>query len=88
MAVSSRPHRAQLDDPGSGPILLSVAYGLTTDNAEAVALGASMREVVVQMEVPRADAARAIGALLADAVVVNDGGWPEALIPLPRPRKA
>lgn len=87
MALSQRPHRIDVIDPGSGPIALDVHYTIASDNAEAVALGAGSKGIVVRMEVPRARAAAALGPLLADATIVDDGGWPEALIALPRPRK-
>lgn len=89
MAITSRPTRADFSDPAaSGPIFVDVHYELTTDNAEAILMGAQRRSVVVRMEIEnRAGVLGDLATAIGRGLVVADGGWPEAALPLPRPRK-
>lgn len=84
MALSSKPTRIDIYDraPG-GPVDVDVHYEVSTDNAEAIALGAQKRGVVVKCECPRAS----VVAMLANCRIIDSGGWPEGALPLPLPRK-
>lgn len=84
MALTTKPVRIDVydHDPG-GPLNVDIHYKITTDNAEAIALGAGARGVVVKCECPR----NAVGTLLAACKIVDDGGWPEGAVALPLPRK-
>ena len=87
-AISSQIKRIDLyDDDGAGVINVDVHYELSTNNAEAIALGASKRVVVVKMEGTRATVVSAIASIIGASLIVDDGGWPESAVALPRPRK-
>jgi hypothetical protein len=87
-AISQRIVRVDLiDDDGVGDIVVDVHYDLSTNNAEAIALGAHKRSYVVKMEGTRATIVAAAASIIGASLVVNDGGWPEGAVPLPRPRK-
>jgi hypothetical protein len=87
-AISSRIVRIDLiDDDGAGDIVVDVHYDLSTNNSEAIALGAHKRGYVVKMEGTRATIVAAAASIIGASLVVDDGGWPEAATPLPRPRK-
>jgi hypothetical protein len=89
MAISTALMRMDMtDDDQAGAIDIDFHYRLTTNNAEAIAMGAQHRAVVVRMEcMPRASCLTAIGTLINNSLIVQDGGWPEGAIALPRPRK-
>lgn len=89
LAISTALMRMDMTDADqAGAIDIDFHYRLTTNNAEAIAMGAQHRTVVVRMECePRATCLSAIGTLINNSLVVNDGGWPEAAVNLPRPRK-
>lgn len=80
MALSKRPVRIDIyDESGSGPVHVDVHYAIESDNAEAIAAGAGRRGVVVHCECARA----AVGALLGQCQIVDDGGWPKGALALP-----
>lgn len=84
MALTTNPVRIDVyDRDAGGPLNVDIHYTISTDNAEAIALGAQTRGVVVKCECPRG----VVGALLAACKIVDDGGWPEGATPLPLPRK-
>lgn len=86
MALTRRPTRIDIyDENGVGPVNVDVHYAIETDAADVVNVHGNgrVKGVVVKCECPRA----AVGALLAQCQVVNDGGWPEGALPLPLPRK-
>jgi len=88
LAITSAFKRVDVVVPESGALILDAHYQLTTDNAEAIAMGAQHRHVVVRFECsPRATCLNAIATLRDNSLIVNDGGWPEGAIALPRPRK-
>jgi hypothetical protein len=87
-AISSKIVRLDLyDDDGVGDINVDVHYVLSTNSAEAIALGSASRGVVVKMEGTRATVISGISTIIGASLVTHDGGWPEGALPLPRPRK-
>lgn len=88
-AITSRLARMDLHDPtGSGNIIVDGHYLLTTDNAEAIAMGAGSLVAVVRMEAQtRSTVVTAAATILGNSLILDSGRWPEGAIALPRPRK-
>ena len=84
MALTAKPVRIDIYDhnPG-GPLNVDIHYSISTNNAEAIALGAGARGIVIKCECPRA----AVVALVSACKIVDKGGWPEGAIALPLPLK-